>query len=127
MADGRIYSSWKPDAEVNQEIQKKEGIKSNWNYRQYMINNGLQIMKINNQEACTEMGLPSHIDVGTTPSSNVPYLFKSAYDTTKPGYGYNNSDLKNPYLSREQLQSKLIAPTISMEQIQLLNNSRGKR
>jgi hypothetical protein len=33
-----------------------------------------------------------------------------------PGYGYSNSDLKNPYLSREQLNARLIAPSINLSQ-----------
>jgi hypothetical protein len=119
MADGRIYSSWKPDAEVNDRIKKHENINSNWSYRQYLMENANQIMKINTQESCTEMGLPYHIDSGNEPSDNVPFLYKSSYDSSKPGYGYNNSDLKSPYLSREQLQGRLIAPTITKQQIQL--------
>jgi hypothetical protein len=31
-----------------------------------------------------------------------------------PGFGYNTSDLKNPYLTREQLNARLIAPSINM-------------
>jgi hypothetical protein len=119
MSDGRIYSSWKPDAEVNDTIQRNENINTNWKYRQYLTNNGLQIMKINNQEACHMLGLPSHLEAGTTPSSNVPYLYNSVFDNKNPGYGYNNSDLKNPYLSREKLQARVIAPTISVQQVKL--------
>jgi hypothetical protein len=118
MSDGRIYSSWKPDTEVNDAIKKQEGITSNWKYRQYLTNNATEIMKINNQEACHIQGLPKHLEVGTTPSSNVPYMFKSVYDTSRPGYGYNNSDLKNPYMSREKLQSQIISPSISTKQFQ---------
>jgi hypothetical protein len=76
-------------------------------------------MKINNQETCHVLGLPQHLEAGTTPSSNVSYTFKSVYDTNKPGYGYNNSDLKNPYMSREKLQAQVISPSISAQQIQL--------
>jgi hypothetical protein len=46
-------------------------------------------------------------------SDNVPYKFKNVFDTSKPGYGYCNSDLKNPYLNREQLNARLIAPSIN--------------
>ena len=37
----------------------------------------------------------------------------STFDTSMPGFGYCNSDLKNPYISREQLNSRLIAPSIN--------------
>jgi hypothetical protein len=113
MADGRNYASWQPDAQVNERIQKQENIQSNWSYRQYLQRNGLQIMKYNSMESCYDLGLDPHIQTNTTPSSNVPYSFKNIYDTNQPGYGYCNSDLKNPYLSREQLNSRLVSPVIN--------------
>ena len=114
MADGRVYSSWVPDAVVNNRIRKEENIVTSWQYRQYLTNNSEKIMKINNQEACNELGLPSHLETWDKPSTNVPFLFKSTYDSSTPGYGYNNSNLKNPYLSREQLQSRMVAPQITL-------------
>ena len=113
MADGRNFAQWQPDAVVNNRIQQKEGIKNNWSYRQYLQQNGLQIMNYNTTEACYELGLDPHVQTGKTPSDNVPYTFKSTFDTSRPGFGYSNSDLKNPYLSREQLNSRLISPSIN--------------
>lgn len=114
MADGRNYASWQPEAVVNNRIRRQEDIKSNWEYRQYMIHNGLRIMNYDMNEACYTLGLSTHIPTENTPSSNVPYLYRGTFDTSRPGYGYCNSDLKNPYLSREQLQAKMISPTIYM-------------
>ena len=116
MADGRNFSSWQPDALVNEHIQKQEHIETNWQYRQFLTNNASSIMKINSQEACTDLGLPCHFSTNATPSSNVPFTFRSTYDTNKPGFGYSQSNLKNPYLSREQLQARLVAPVIKQEQ-----------
>jgi len=113
MDDGRNYTSYQPDAIINQKIQKQENIQSNWEYRQYMQNNGIQIMKYNSLEACYDLGLNPHTYTGTTPSSNVPYKFKNIFDTATPGFGYCNSNLKNPYLSREQLNSRLVSPSIT--------------
>jgi len=113
MADGRNYASWQPEAVINKRIQKQENIHSNWAYRQYMTHHGLEIMNYNTTEACYEMGIDQHVNTTKTPSSNVPVLYKSIFDTSNPGYGYLNSDLKNPYLSREQLQAQMIAPTIN--------------
>ena len=117
MSDGRNFASWQPEAVVNKRIQQQEKITTNWSYRQYMQQNGLQIMQYNTAEACYELGLDPHTQVGTTPSENVPYMFKSPFDSSKPGYGYNDSNLKNPYLSREQLNAKLISPHISANDI----------
>ena len=117
MSDGSNFASWQPEAVVNKRIQQQEKITTNWNYRQYMQQNGLQIMQYNTAEACYELGLDPHTQVGTTPSENVPYMFKSTFDSSKPGYGYNDSNLKNPYLTREQLNAKMISPHISANDI----------
>jgi hypothetical protein len=113
MADGRLWSQWQPSAVVNERIQVKEGIQSNWGYRQYLQHNGLQIMNYNTMESCYTLGLDPHTKSDRTPSENVPYTFKGVFDTSKPGYGYCNSDLKNPYLTSEQLNARLIAPSIN--------------
>jgi hypothetical protein len=112
MADGRLWSQWQPDAVVNQRIQKQEDIQTNWSYRQYLQNNAKQIIKYNSSQACYTLGLDPHVHTDKTPSDNVPFKFRNIFDTSKPGYGFCNSDLKNPYLTSEQLNSRLIAPTI---------------
>lgn len=115
MADGRNYASWQPEAVINQRIQQNEGIKTNWEYRQYLQHNGLQIMKYNSMESCYDLGISPHVESGRTPSQNVPVLYQNAFDTTKPGYGYCTSDLKSPYISREQLNARIISPSIQLE------------
>jgi len=122
MSDGRNYASWQPEAVVNNRIQQQENLHSNWSYRQYLQKNALQIMKYNSMESCYELGLDPHTEINTTPSSNVPFSFKNAFDTNTPGFGYSNSDLKNPYLSREQLNSRLISPAINPSNFQNVIN-----
>jgi hypothetical protein len=117
MADGRNYSSWQPEAVINKRIQKQAGIDNNWSYRNYLQKNANKIMHYNNLEACYDLGLPTHFHTDRTPASDVPYLFKSTFDTGKPGYNYQNSDLKNPYLSLEQLNARLITPSILVKNI----------
>jgi hypothetical protein len=113
MADGRNYATWQPEAVVNERIQRQEGIHNNWSYRQYLQRNGQQIMNYNSMEACYDLGLDPHVKSDRTPSDNVPYKFTGTFDTSKPGFGYRNSDLKNPYLTREQLNARLISPSIN--------------
>jgi hypothetical protein len=115
MSDSRLWSQWQPDAVVNERIQKQEGIQNNWQYRQYLQKNGLQIMNYNSTEACYDLGLDPHIQTDRTPSSNVPYTFKNTFDTSSPGFGYCNSDLKNPYLTSEQLNSRLVSVYVNPE------------
>lgn len=114
MSDGRNYASWQPEAVINKRIQKQEGIQSNWAYRQFLQHNSNKIREFNNKEACYDLGLNPHVNTGTTPSNNVPFRFKSIYDTSRPGYGYRNSDLKNPYLSSEQLNAQLYTSEVNI-------------
>ena len=84
MADGRIYASWQPSAVVNNHILKNKNIKSNWEYRLFLQQNASNIMEYNNKEACNYLGLPTHYQNNNTPSSNVPYKFKSIFDSAHP-------------------------------------------
>ena len=43
-------------------------------------------------------------------------MYSSVMDTREP-FGYAPSDLKDVYLSREALQSRMVAPEITQEQI----------
>ena len=112
MADGRIYSSYQPQATVNDNLRAREGIKTNWEYRRYLVNHADEICKFNCTGAINELGLPVHTRNGTTSSANTPFLFASTFDTNRPAFGYTDSDLKNPYLSREQLQARLTSPSV---------------
>ena len=115
ISDGRLFTSYQPEAVVNERIQKNANIQSNVDYRKYLQDNAIRIMNFNSLESCYTMGLEQHCNSNENsyPSNNVPYRFKSIFDTSKPGYGYCTSDLKSPYLSREQLNSRYIAPSIS--------------
>lgn len=115
MSDGRNWTSWQPEAVINNRIQSQEGIKSNWDYRQYMQRNGLQIMQYNTTESCNELGLESQTVTSSGSKTNVPFTYKSSFDTRTPQFGYNQSDLKTPYLSREQLNMRLVSPSINTE------------
>jgi len=117
MQDGRTYSSYQPEAVVNQRIQEVNNINSNWKYRQFLTQNADQIMQFNTTEACYTLGLNPHYATNATPSSNVPFLYKSTFDTSSPGFGYPTSDLKNPYLSRQQLEARMISPSITMNEV----------
>jgi hypothetical protein len=59
-----------------------------------MTHNGIQIMKLNNQDACLNLGLPTHFSSSSNPANNVPHVYYSNYNHGPPGYGYPSSDLK---------------------------------
>jgi len=108
MTDGRNYSNWQPGTAINESIIKHNNIKSNWEYRQFLQNNGNKIMESNQLDSCQQ-----HQSNGQNIiMSNTPYLYKSCIDSSHP-YGYESSDLKNLYLSRQELQSRMSVPDMS--------------
>jgi hypothetical protein len=114
LSDGRLFTSYQPEAVINERIQQDAHIKSNWDYRMFLQQNADKIIRFNETEICNYVGLPQHIETSTTPANNVPFRFHSSFDSARPGFGYCNSDLKSPYLTREQLNARLISPSISI-------------
>ena len=108
MNDGRNFSSWQPEAVINKRIQEDASITSNWQYRQYMQQNGVKIMQFNAMQAEHDTGTDVNLKFDNSKGSN-PYVYKSVFDSSKP---YQMSELKAPYMSREQLNARMVAPTI---------------
>jgi hypothetical protein len=119
MSDGRNFSSWQPGSVLSEELRKKAGIKSNWEYRRYITDNADQIIKMNQISACDQCCPVSNMNDNTSinnNSSNTPFIFNSSSDKSQP-FGYENSDMKNIYLSSFQLQSRMITPVVSQSQL----------
>ena len=114
MTDGRNYAKWQPGSVINQEIRKDNDIKSNWEYRQFLTNNADSIIKSNQLESCDNCCYCPTLKVGE-PVPNTPFLYKSCMEKSQP-YGYENSDLKQLYLTSQQLQCRMIAPILTQEQ-----------
>jgi len=114
MDDGRNYANWQPGAVISERIRQANHITSNYDYRKFMIRNADNIIKTNQLNAVEECcGTSGRFDTGQV-STNSPYIFKSVADTSQQGtYGYENSDLKNPYLSKAELQARLVIPVIT--------------
>jgi hypothetical protein len=107
-----LESSWQPGAIVNNNIQSEAGITSNWKYRQYIQNNANHIMKYNTMEYIYASGNNPYAVTNKVPSSNVPLLFTSLYDQRQPSYGFSDSDLKQNFVSKQQINGRMIAPSI---------------
>ena len=114
MADGRaVVSSWQPESAFNDKLIHSNKIKSNWMYRNYLVKNGRKIMELNFRDTCNDTGffIPP-LEIGASRNSNTgPHTFSSYQDSNKP-IGYQDSDLKQMYLSREQLNAKKVAPVM---------------
>lgn len=111
MSDGRaLIASWQPEAIINNELLKETGIKTNWEYRKYLTKNAKDIVKYNFTESCNDIGYykrPFNDPVDTIKNTN-PYLYDSYLDNNNV-LGIRNTDLKQLYLSREQLNSRKVS------------------
>ena len=113
MEDGRVFDERKTESQIMHENKiKNNSIKTNADYIKYLANNADSIISYNQVESYHQTGFKPVIFQNEL-SSNVPYLFKSKSDPSRP-VGYNDSDLKKKYLTREQLQSQLTAPVIEL-------------
>ena len=120
MSDGRaITASYQPEAVLNNYLLKETGVTSNWEYRRYLTNQAKDIMKYNCIQSANDAGYYRRYinDNGSKETSNsTPYIYSSYVDTNKPN-GYETSDLKQIYLSREQLQARKVSPIITQEEL----------
>lgn len=124
MSDGRsITATWQPESTINAELIESNGIKSNWQYRRYLTQNAQRIMEYNFRESSNDVGyykrpieLPSVQSDMVSGNFQPPHRFKSVLDKEHP-FGYSSSDLKQMYLSREELNSRKISPVITQDQM----------
>lgn len=116
MNDGRaIVASYQPNSVYNEQLIESNQIKSNWEYRQYLQKNAIQVMKDNFLEASNDCGyIERYVDYKY--NNGVPLLYKSYVDNRKPMF-YEDSDLKEQYLSREQLDAMKMAPTVTLDKV----------
>ena len=121
MSDGRHYTNLDPSCKANNELRSSLGIKNNYAYRQYLINNGNSVARLNRKSACNECSECVKEAAQAPPQQK--YLFKGCADQSRP-YGYENSDLKNLYFTRQALQSRLKAPIMTQEQLLLARASK---
>lgn len=114
MADGRsLVSSWQPESKMNDELIKQNGIKSNWQYRRYLTKNADEIRRTDFVESANDCGYiyPPSVEAGSNLGNTSPYVYKSYQDTARP-FGYVDSDLKQLYMTREQLNARKVAPVV---------------
>ncbi len=115
MQDGRsIVSSWQPEAIINDRIVKNHGIQSNWQYRQFLNKNAKEILDHNFQDACNDTGF-NVVNINYSPYGP-PYRYGSIEDRTLP-LGVQDTDLKEVYLTREQLEARKVAPEITQAEL----------
>ena len=124
MQDGRsIISSWNTESEINKVLKENNGIQNNWEYRKFLTRNGLNIMDLNRKETANDTGnmykrFPNSVSYEPRqPQSHSPYLYKSGTDKSTPS-GFTTSDLKEKYLTREQLNARITIPSIAIQKLE---------
>ena len=113
MSDGRNFATWNPACDLNDKLMEQQHIQTNYQYRQYLINNADAVIKSNQVSACDQC-CTCQFGNKQSKSQSGKYLYQSCSDATKP-FGYETSDLKNMYVSRMALQSRLSAPLLSQQ------------
>ena len=100
---------------INNSIIEQNNITTNWNYRNYLIRNGKQIMNHNKLNSCLNRGIINEPSMDE--NKNIPpHLFRSVTDTEYP-FGYQTSDLKEAFIFRRQNEAKKVVPRIVQEKL----------
>jgi hypothetical protein len=88
---------------------------TNWQYRQYIQKNANEIMKYNTMQTINASGNNPYTLLNTNSTQNTPYLYNSLHQepSSIPAYGFRNSDIKQNYMTKEQMKSRMISPSIS--------------
>jgi len=101
-------------SETKRELKKNNGIEDNYGYRQFLINNADNLILYNQEKACDRCcGCLQNFKPRPDQQK---YLFTSCNDSNKP-FGYETSDLKNLYLSKKALQSRILAPIMTQSEM----------
>ena len=115
MDDGRNYATYIPACEINEKIQVRNGLSSNYAYRQYLIKNATNLMRTNQLVACDDTG-PCMGQFNQEPRANTnKHIYRGFKDQSTP-YGYETSNMKQLYLTRMQLEARKDAPILTQEQ-----------
>ena len=114
------YFTVKPTQEVeyncnnsltNTKIRVDAEILTNWQYRQYMQKNANDIMKYNTMLTIYDSGNNPYTLLNTKPTQNTPYLYNSLHQEHGSSH-FRNSDLKQNYMTKEQIKARMISPSI---------------
>lgn len=120
MNDGRaVLASWQPGAVVNESILKESGITSNWQYRKFLTENGDSIRQRNFEYSCNDVGyFIRNEDIGMEQPTGFgnPRVYTSMDEPIRH-LGGQPSDLKQTYLSREQLEARRVIPTMTQDEL----------
>jgi len=105
MDDSRLFSNYYSSVLNDNVFQNNKNIKNNSDYRKYLQVNADAIIQNNQYISCVECGITSNNISQPLVTNQSPYIFNSILSRDQP-YGYETSDLKNIYLSKQQLDAQ---------------------
>jgi len=100
-SDGRLFTDYITDSNLNEKIKQENHIKTNEEYRRFLVKNTSMIIQTNYDSMINV----NDTNYGHQISNGPPKLYSSVQDDSKP-VGYEDSIPKQMYLSREQLNDK---------------------
>jgi hypothetical protein len=105
MDDSRLFSDYNSSVLNDNVLKHRNNIRTNNDYRKYLQTNGDAIIKNNQLIACNECTVCPYYINNSTINSKTPYIFQSILSQDQP-YGYETSNLKNLYLTQQQLDAQ---------------------
>jgi len=115
MSDGKFSTNWNTACANNNRLKREGGVVDNYNYRQYLQKNGNTLILKNQLSACNNCGLAWN-EYHNKNDTHKKYIFKACNDDSTPP-GYEKSDLKNSYLSRQELASRTQPKYLTQDQM----------
>jgi hypothetical protein len=128
LSDGRaLIGAWQPESLENDALIHAAGIQSNWDSRQSLPKNAESVVRRNFVESANDCGFYDRgvfakaTEQGAfgplqAHASTAPAVYKSVFEP-EHSYGYAPSDLKQAYLSREQLAAKQQSMVITQDEL----------
>lgn len=114
MEDGNLYTNWNSASLTNDMLKNKSSQRDNYQYRQWLVSNAESVMKQNQVNAFADSCTNNNMFKKVANSSK--YIFRNCNDKVTPP-GYETSDLKDVYLSKQELQERLTAPIMTQEEL----------
>lgn len=118
MSDGRsMMASWQPGAVVNEVLLQQNGIQSNWQYRNFMTRNSESIRANLLRDAMNDVGYSvrnENPEIGQI--FETPKVYGSFHEPISHRQAAS-SDLKEIYMTREQLQAKQVVPSMTQDEL----------
>ena len=112
-SDGRIYTNWLPAGELNKNIRIKNNIKTNKDYRAYLVNNADKIIDFNQRQSVAEVSYSPYYRNYAAVNSNA---------TNNVTNNEEESDLKKLYLSRNDINKRYNTPVVGQETLLAFSN-----